>query len=478
MAANYLHGVETIEVERGARPVRTVKSAVIGLIGTAPTAPEAAHTPVLCLSEKDAAAFGPQLAGFTIPQALNAIYDHGAGTVVVINVLDPAVHKTAVAGEAVTLDAATGQGKTAKAALLNVAVKSADGATAYALGTDYLLDAVNGKITRVKDGAIAAGAVLKVSYDYADPIKITAADIIGAVNAAGNRTGLKALQDTYNRFGFFAKLLIAPGFCTQNSVASAMAAMADKLDAIAYVDAPIGTSFAQAQAGRGPAGGINFNTSSDRVRLCYPHVKVYDPATNDTRLEPLSARAAGLRAKVDNDKGFWWSSSNQELAGVIGVERQLTAMIDDPQSEVNLLNEQGITTVFSSFGSGFRLWGNRTAAWPTVSHMRNFENVRRTGDVINESIRYFSQQFIDMPLNQATIDALVESVNGYGRKLIGDGALLGFKAWFDTARNPETELAAGHLLISYKYTVPPPLERLTFETEITSEYLLSLKGGN
>ncbi|NHR08690.1 phage tail sheath family protein [Chromobacterium haemolyticum] len=478
MAANYLHGVETIEVERGARPVRTVKSAVIGLIGTAPLAPEAANTPVLCLSEKDAAAFGPQLAGFTIPQALNAIYDHGAGTVVVINVLDPVLHKSSVPSEVVTLDAATGQGKTAKAALLNVMVKSADGATTYVPGIDYLLDAVNGKITRLKDGAIAAGAGLKVTYDYADPAKVTAADIIGAVNAAGNRTGLKALQDTYNRFGFFAKLLIAPGFCTQNSVASAMVAMADKLDAIAYVDAPIGTSFAQAQAGRGPAGGINFNTSSDRVRLCYPHVKVYDPATNDTRLEPLSARAAGLRAKVDNDKGFWWSSSNQELAGVIGVERQLTAMIDDPQSEVNLLNEQGITTVFSSFGSGFRLWGNRTAAWPTVSHMRNFENVRRTGDVINESIRYFSQQFIDMPLNQATIDALVESVNGYGRKLIGDGALLGFKAWFDAARNPETELAAGHLLISYKYTVPPPLERLTFETEITSEYLLSLKGGN
>ena len=108
--------------------------------------------------------------------------------------------------------------------------------------------------------------------------------------------------------------------------------------------------------------------------------------------------------------------------------------------------------------------------------MCNFENVRRTGDVINESIRYFSQQYIDMPLEQATIDSLVESVNGYGRKLIGDGALLGFKAWFDPARNGETELASGHLLISYKYTVPPPLERLTFETEITSEYLLTLKG--
>ena len=104
MAANYLHGVETIEVERGPRPVRTVKSAVIGLIGTAPIG--TVNGPVLCLSEKDAAAFGSQLPGFTIPQALDAIYDHGAGTVVVINVLDPATHKTAVASEAVTFSAA------------------------------------------------------------------------------------------------------------------------------------------------------------------------------------------------------------------------------------------------------------------------------------------------------------------------------------------------------------------------------------
>lgn len=248
--------------------------------------------------------------------------------------------------------------------------------------------------------------------------------------------------------------------------------------AVTYIDAPIGTTFAQALAGRGPEGTINFNTSSDRVRLCYPHVKVYDAATNSERLEPLSQRAAGLRAKVDLDKGYWWSSSNQEILGITGVERQLSAMIDDPQSEVNLLNEQGITTVFSSYGSGLRLWGNRMAAWPTVTHMRNFENVRRTGDVINESLRYFSQQYIDMPITQALIDALTESVNAYGRKLIGDGALLGFSCWFDPARNEETELAAGHLLLSYKYTPPPPLERLTFETEITSEYLLTLKGNS
>ncbi|KVG24735.1 phage tail sheath subtilisin-like domain-containing protein [Burkholderia ubonensis] len=476
MAANYLHGVETIEKETGSRPVKVVKSAVIGLIGTAPIGP--VNKPVQSLSDRDAAQFGPQLTGFTIPQALDAVYDYGTGTVIVINVLDPAVHKSNAPSEPITFDPATGRAKLVHPAAANLVLKNDSGSATYAEGTDYGVDLVSGVITRMKTGTIPAGAAAKATYDYADPTKVTAADIIGAVNAAGIRTGMKALKDTYNLYGYLAKILIAPAYCTQNSVAVELEAMAGQIGAIAYIDAPIGTNFAQVLAGRGPVGTINFNTSSDRVRLCYPHVKVYDSETNAERLEPLSSRAAGLRARVDLDKGYWWSSSNQQLVGVTGVERPLSAMIDDPQSEVNLLNEQGITTVFNSYGSGLRLWGNRTAAWPTVTHMRNFENVRRTGDVINESLRYFSQQFIDVPIDQAVIDSLVESVNGFGRKLIGDGALLGFKAWFNPARNPKEELSAGHLLISYKYTVPPPLERLTYETEITSEYLLTLKGGN
>ena len=31
-----------------------------------------------------------------------------------------------------------------------------------------------------------------------------------------------------------------------------------------------------------------------------------------------------------------------EIKGIVGVERQFSAMINDPQSEVNLLNENGI----------------------------------------------------------------------------------------------------------------------------------------
>ena len=36
MPASFLHGVETIEIEKGARTIKTVKTAVVGLVGTAP----------------------------------------------------------------------------------------------------------------------------------------------------------------------------------------------------------------------------------------------------------------------------------------------------------------------------------------------------------------------------------------------------------------------------------------------------------
>ncbi|MGO1073228.1 phage tail sheath subtilisin-like domain-containing protein [Lysobacter sp. CA199] len=453
--------------------MRAIKSAVIGLVGTAPGGPVGSLT--LTLNERDAAQFGAQLPGFTIPQALDAIYDYGVGTVLVVNVLDPAIHKSTVATELARFDARD-RLKTLHPALISVAVKSKNGQTTYNAGVDYSVDKATGEITRQKGGAIVAGADVALDYDHADPARVTAADVIGAVNAAGIRTGLLALKDAYQLYGFSPKILIAPAYGTQASVAAELAGIAQQLEAVTYIDAPIGTTFDQALAGRGPSGTINFSTSSDRVRLCYPHVKVYDPVLNAERLEPLSQRAAGLRAWVDQENGFWWSSSNQQLAGVIGLERPLSAMISDPQSEVNLLNEVGITTVFNSFGTGFRLWGNRTAAFPTVTHLRNFENVRRTGDLINEALRLASQPFIDMPITQALIDSMTESANGYGRKLIGDGALLGFQCWFDPARNPDTELSAGHLLLSLRYTPPPPMERLTYETEITTEFLATFKG--
>lgn len=410
MAANFLHGVETIEIDRGARPIRAVKSAVVGLIGTAAMGP--INTPTIVLSEKDAAQFGSITdvgsAGHTIAQALDAIFDHGAGTVIVVNVFDPAVHT-------VTAEA----GKT----------------------------------------------------------PIDASHIIGTTDVAGHRTGLKALDDTYSMFGFNAKLLIAPTYGTLTSVTAELIVMADKLRAMALIDAPAGLTVQQAVEGRGVGGAINFQTSSERAVLCYPHLKVYDPLLKADRLEPMSPRLAGLMCATDTARGYWWSPSNQDFKGVVGAERAITARVNDPQSEANLLNENGIVTVFNSFGTGFRAWGNRSAAWPSVSHPKNFINVRRTADVLHESVEYAMLQFIDRPINDALIDDIKGSVNGFIRTLIGRGALIDGSCTYDAAKNPSTELASGHLTFDVTFMPPTPAERISFESFIDINLLSSLGGG-
>lgn len=409
MPANFLHGVETIEIDKGPRPIRTVKTAVVGLVGTAPTGP--VNRPTIVLSERDAAQFGTVAdaasAGHSIPQALDAIFDHGAGTVIVVNVFDPAVHT--VTGEV---------GKT----------------------------------------------------------PISAAEIIGTVAADGSRTGLKALDDTYNLFGFNAKLLIAPGYATLASVTTELIAMADKLRAMALIDAPAGITVQQAVEGRGPSGSINFNTSSERAILCYPHLKVYDPLTNAERLEPMSPRLAGLMCATDVERGYWWSPSNQEFKGIVGTERPITARVNDPQSEANLLNENGIVTVFNSFGSGYRAWGNRSAAWPSVTHPKNFLNVRRTADVLHESVEYAMLQFLDRPINDALIDDIRGSVNAFIRTLVGRGALIDGSCTYDPAKNPPTELALGHLTFGIAFMPPTPAERISFESFIDINLLRGLGG--
>lgn len=413
MAANFLHGVETIIIEKGPRPITGVKTAVIGLVGTAPiqtvdAAYQTINQPVVIRNPVDAAKyFGVNTTGYSIPAALDAIFDQGNGPIcIVVNVFDPATHKTA---------------------------------------------------------------------EVPDPSLVVNADVIGEVDVDGNRSGLQALIGTYNLFGYVAKMIIAPGYCTQDAVAVEMIAVADKLRAQALIDAPIGTTVAEAIAGRGPGGTINFNTSNKRAILCFPHVKRYDSATDSEILEPLSQRLAGVIAAKDVEKGYWWSPSNTEIKGITGMELPITALINDSTTEANALNEAGIVTLFNSFGSGIKTWGNRSAAFPTDTSPENFINVQRTADILHESIEYNMLQFIDRPINQALIDSIRESVNGFIRTLIMRGALIDGKCVYDPAKNPATEIAAGHLVFDLEFMPPTPAERITFESFINIELLKALK---
>lgn len=322
-----------------------------------------------------------------------------------------------------------------------------------------------------------AGMVMVINVgDTAD-----IASLVGTTLEDGTRTGIAHLVDGYGIYGFDAKILIAPNFSSVPAVAGALEAMAIRLKAMAYVDLPLGLKPQEAVASRGsvmPLGLDIYQTQSTRVRICYPHRKVFDPVTNDSRLEPASVAFAGIRAYIDRVVGYWSSSSNKQTIGTLGLERLLTARIDDPDSEVNLLNSAGISTFFKSFGTGFLTWGNRSAAYPTTNVYENFEQVQRTKDMIGESIQQSSLPFVDSDIKQAQIDSLVEFANEYIRLLVMRGAVVDGKAFFDIARNPPAQLVDGHIAIGYKFTPIFPMEHITYEREVTGEYLLNLKSVN
>lgn len=400
---NFLHGVETVDIKQGTRPVREVRSGIIGIVGTAPTGDVNKLT--LCLNDQDDAQFGQvtaDTAKHTLPSSLKTLREQGAGAILVINV-----------------------------------------------GNDVA--------------------------------NIKAAQIIGTTDTKGNRSGIKLLEEGYGTFGFDARILIAPHFSSTPAVAAALDSMAHKIKAVAYSDMPLGLKPNEVIASRGgamPLGVEVFATQSTRTRLCYPHRYVFDPVTNAKKLEPLSLSLAGLRARVDREIGYWTSSSNKELRGTLGLERTLTARIDDPDTEVNLLNAAGFTTVFKDFGTGFLSWGNRSAAYPTLTAYENFEQVQRTKDMIEESLHQSSLQFVDGDIKQAQIDSMVEFANSYIRLLVMRGAVVDGKAFFDTSRNPQVQLANGQVAFGYKFTPVFPMERITYEREVTGEYLLNLKSVN
>lgn len=463
MAADYLHGVEFIE-DKVSASIKVVKSGVIALVGIAPKGAKQTLTKVS--NPKDAAQFGSELVGFTIPQALRAIFAQGNATVLVVNVLNDTDHLVQVTAE---VQVVTG----GKARLTYAPVKDlslTNGAVtpvALVKDTDYSIDDY-GRVTILSYTNVTEGGNIKATYKRLDASTVSSANIIGTIDGSNVRTGTKLFDLAYTLFGFKGKLFIAPGFSTINTVATELNALAEKFKGVGIIDAPIGTTLPVAIAGRGPAGAINFYRSGKRSLLCYPALLVYSPSSLANENRAFSQFLAGVISQNDFAEGYWVSPSNIEIKDIEGTEIPITFDIQDENCEANQLNEVGIITQANAFGTGIRTWGNRNASFPSDTTPFNFINVIRTSDVVNESIALAMMQYIDRNnITQASIDLVRNDVNNFINTLIGRGALLpGSVLTYNKDRNPANQLAAGNVVFTFKRMVPTPMERITFEEEL------------
>ena len=298
----------------------------------------------------------------------------------------------------------------------------------------------------------------------------TQAHVLGGVDpASGQYLGLQALLAAQSVAKVTPRILIAPGFTHQrpvdpddasrllaNPVVAELLSVAERLRAVIIADGPNSTD----------AAAIDYREDwgSPRIYVVDPHVKVMKDGAVQT--EPVSARVAGLIAKIDNDRGFWWSPSNNVINGIVGSHRAVDFALGDPNARANLLNENEVATIIQE--DGYRLWGNRTCAsdpkWAFLS-------VRRTADMINESLLRAHLWAVDRNITKTYIDEVTEGVNAYLRRLKALGAILGGRCWADADLNSPTSIADGKIYFNFDFTPPYPAEHIIFRSHLVDDYI-------
>ena len=466
--ADFLHGVELAEFNVGPRPFVTPRTAIIGLVGYAPNAPRGL---TLCQSDGDLSTYGAHHPHNTIRCALETIADNGGALVMVSNVYDSGLHVDAGVVETQTIT--NGIIRVERIIYEVTQIRTTTGSPiTLVLGTDYTWDSTTNLITILNRTGFPDGKVLEVTYK-------AAVDPFTNIGASEFNAGIAAFDFAMATFTFEPKLLIAPYFSHDPAITNELQVYAGKLAAVALVDAHPDATVTDALAGRtDPGAGIveNFFRDSDRVILCYPSILTDRPYTGGDFYIPLSVLVAAIIAKNDADpaKGYWFSPSNNSW---VGGDRPLVNMrysFTNSSADNQLLNAAGIVTVFAGTGTGYRIWGNRSAKYPSATLPQNFISVRRTADVIQQTVIANSLQFMGLPINAGLIGTIVESVNAFLRGQKAIGAIVDGRAFYDPALNPPVQIANGQIVVSFEFMPPPPLERLTYRSTIDINLLNAL----
>lgn len=353
----------------------------------------------------------------------------------------------------------------------------ADAAT-FPLNEPVLITSVQSAIGKAgKKGTL--GASLQAIADQSKPVIVvvrvaegtgddedealaqTVSNIIGTTDEDGKYTGLKALLTAEAVTGVKPRIIGVPGLDSLE-VATAIASVCQKLRAFGYVSAWDCKTLSDATNYRK-------NFGQRELMVIWPDFIAWDTNANASAKAWATARALGLRAKIDQETGWHKTLSNVGVNGVTGISASVFWDLQEPGTDADLLNEAGVTTLIRN--DGFKFWGNRTCS---DDPLFLFENYTRTAQVLADTMAAAHAWAMDRPITPTLIRDIVDGINAKFRELKTAGYIVDGTCWFDEESNDAATLKAGKLFIDYDYTPVPPLENLTLRQRITDKYLADL----
>lgn len=361
--------------------------------------------------------------------------------------------------------------RTIATAVIGIVCTSDDAdATYFPLNTPVLVTNImtaigkagtDGTLAKTLDAIADHGAPIVVVVRVAEGLDeaATTTNVIGSVTVGGQYTGMQALLAAEAKIGVRPRILACPGLDNQD-VAAALATIAQKLRAFAYVAAWNCDTVSAAIAYRA-------NFSQRELMLIWPDFLAFNVATSATETAWATARAVGLRAKLDEDIGWHKTLSNIGVNGVTGITKDVFFDLQNPATDAGLLNAEEVTTLVRR--DGFRFWGSRTCS---DDPLFAFENYTRTAQILADTIAESHMWAVDKPMHPSLVKDIIEGINAKFRELRGLGYIVDARAWYNTEVNDATTLKSGKLYIDYDYTPVPPLENLVFQQRITDRYLV------
>lgn len=464
--ATYKHGVYTSEQETSMTAPVTGTAGLQVVVGTAPVnmlddPAGAVNTPLLAYSYKEAVAavgYNSDFASYTLCESISAAFSVvGTGPLVLINVLDPAKHTATLAETTVQVNSGVAV-LDAVGVLLDSLVVKADTA-ALTRDTDYTASFNSDgtlNIVPIAGGKAASATTLTVSGKKLDPSKVTAADIVGGVDAAtGAETGLEVIRQVYPKLSMTPGILLAPRYSMDATVAAALQAKTKEINGVfkcvCVVDIDSGSK------GATKYGDVKQQKEAQAVSdanayAVWPCAKVGDVVYSG------SALAAALTAYTDaaNDDTPNVSPSNKTIAISAACLADGTEVILD-QDQANTINGFGVATFLNM--NGFRLWGNNTAAYPgTTDPKDRWFSVRRFLSWAANTfiLTYFAK--VDSPANKRLIEAIVDSENVRGNGFVARDVCARYEIEYNEDENDTASLLDGKITFHQYITPYTPAE--------------------
>ncbi|BEO69354.1 tail sheath protein [Serratia marcescens] len=286
----------------------------------------------------------------------------------------------------------------------------------------------------------------------------TTSNIIGGADENGKYTGMKALLAAQAELGVKPRILGVPGHDNQE-VATALAGICQQLRAFGYISAYGCKTVSDAIKYRA-------NFSQRELMLIWPDFINWNTTTNSSDIAFATARALGLRAKIDQETGWHKTLSNVGVNGVSGISASVFWDLQTAGTDADLLNEGCVTTLIRK--DGFKFWGSRTCS---DEPLFQFENYTRTAQVLADTLAEAHLWAVDRPLTPTLIRDMIDGIKAKFRELKSAGLIIDGDCWYDESANDKETLKAGKLFIDYDYTPVPPLEDLTLRQRITDRYL-------